>query len=222
MFTTRAIESLGSAAARGAQLVRATRLDNPSAKAATEAGLVFELILKIGGEDGKATQVSLGEFCRGKVDDVALLGLGLSESNQVLTRLQREIVTTQFESIAHERRPCACCGVMPSIKDYQRMRFRSLFGDVELRVPRYTKCGCTDAGTGQRKPQRRWVSAELECVQSELAASLSYEHTQVLRRLLPIGRGHSASTVRARTLRVGQRLEAELTATNTPTRMRQA
>jgi len=106
---------------------------------------------------------------------------------------------------------------MPSIKDYQRMRFRSLFGDVELRVPRYTKCGCTDAGTGQRKPQRRWVSAELECVQSELAASLSYEHTaQVLRRLLPIGRGHSDSTVRARTLRVGQRLEAELTATNTP------
>jgi len=97
------------------------------------------------------------------------------------------------------------------------MRFRSLFGDVELRVPRYTKCGCPDAGAGQRNPQRRWVSAELECVQSELAASLSYEHTgQVLRRLLPIGRGHSASTVRARTLRVGQRLEAELTATNAP------
>ncbi len=34
--------------------------------------------------------------------------------------------------------------------------------------------------------------------------------------VLPIGQGHSASTVRARTLRVGQRLEAELTATNTP------
>jgi len=31
----------------------------------------------------------------------------------------------------------------PSIKDYQPARFRSLFGDVELRVPRYTKCGCT-------------------------------------------------------------------------------
>ena len=143
----------------------------------------FELVLKIGGEDGTLTEVSLGEVCRGKVDDVALLGLGLSESKQLLTRLQHEIVTTQFDSIAHERRPCACCDVMPSIKDYQRMRFRSLFGDVELRVPRYTKCGCTDAAGGQRKPQRRWVSAELECVQSELAASLSYEHTaQVLRR----------------------------------------
>jgi hypothetical protein len=192
-------------------------LDNPSAKATTEAALEFELVLKIGGEDGTVTEVSLGKVWRGKVDDVALLGLGLSESKQLLTRLQHEIVTTQFDSIAHERRPCACCDVMPSIKDYQRMRFRSLFGDVELGVPRYTKCGCTDAGGGQRKPQRRWVSAELECVQSELAASLSYEHTaQVLRRLLPIGRGHSASTVRARTLRVGERMEAELTATSAP------
>jgi hypothetical protein len=34
--------------------------------------------------------------------------------------------------------------------------------------------------------------------------------------LLPMGRGHSASTVRARTLRVGQRLEAELTAPDAP------
>jgi hypothetical protein len=144
--------------------------------------LEFELVLKIGGEDGTASQVSLGEICAGKVDDVALLGLGLSESKQVLTRLQHEIVATQFESIAHARRPCACCGVMPSIKDYQQMRFHSLFGDIELRVPRYTKCGCADAGTGQREPQRRWISAELECVQSELAASLSYRHTsQVLR-----------------------------------------
>jgi hypothetical protein len=103
--------------------------------------LEFELVLKIGDEDGTATEVSLGEICGGKVDDVALLGLGLSESKQVLTRLQHEIVTTQFESIAHERRPCACCAVMLSIKDYHQMRFRSLFGDIELRVPRYTKCG---------------------------------------------------------------------------------
>jgi len=36
--------------------------------------LVFELILKIGGEDGTTIQVSLGEIRRDKVDDVALLG----------------------------------------------------------------------------------------------------------------------------------------------------
>ena len=175
----------------------------------------FELILKIGDKDGTVSSVSLGQICRSKVDDVALLGLELSESKQVLTRLQHEIVTTQFKSISHDRGPCACCATTPSIKDYQNARFRSLFGDVTLRVPRFSKCDCTDAGP--RKPQRRWISAELECVQSELAARLSYQHaSDVLHMLLPIGKGHSASTVRARTLRVGQRLDAELTAVSAP------
>jgi hypothetical protein len=97
------------------------------------------------------------------------------------------------------------------------MRFRSLFGDINLRVRRYAKCGRAAAGAGHRAPQRRWVSAELECVQSELAASLSYQRcAQVLRRLLPIGRGHSASTVRAQALRIGRRLDAELAASVAP------
>jgi hypothetical protein len=125
----------------------------------------------------------LGKSVAARLTMWRLLGLGLSESKQLLTRLQHEIVTTQFDSIAHERRPCACCDAIPSIKDYHRMRFRSLFGDVELRVPRYTRCGSTEAGGGQRKPQRRWVSAELECVQSELAASLSYPLCQATCRV---------------------------------------
>ena len=175
----------------------------------------FELILKVTDKDGTPSNVSLGQICSIKVDDVALLGLDLLESKQVLTRLQHEIVTTQFQCIADERCPCACCGKFSSIKDYQQARFRSLFGDVTLRVPRFSKCGCTERGP--RQSQRRWISAELECVQSELAARLSYQHsTDVLRMLLPIGKGHSASTVRARTLRVGQRMDAELTEVQAP------
>jgi hypothetical protein len=216
-----AIESLVSALA-GRALPFAAGVptearDNPAVQTGTETGLAFELILRVKDEDDVQTDVSLGELCQGEVSDVALLGLSLSESKRVLTRVQSEIVTRQFESMVHERRACACCLATPSIKDYQPIRFRSLFGDVDLRVPRYAKCGCAAAGTGPRTPQRRWISAELECVQSELAASLSYQRcAQVLRRLLPIGRGHSASTVRARTLRVGRRLDAELTASVAP------
>ena len=72
----------------------------------------FELILKIGDKDGAVSSVSLGQICRSKVDDVALLGLELSESKQVLRRLQHEIVTTQFKSISHDRGPCACCAAV--------------------------------------------------------------------------------------------------------------
>jgi hypothetical protein len=90
--------------------------------------LEFELILKMRDKDGTVSSVSLGQICRAKVDGVALLGLELSESKQVLTRLQREIVTTQFKSISHDRRPCACCATTPSIKDYQNARFRGSLG----------------------------------------------------------------------------------------------
>ena len=175
----------------------------------------FELILRVIDDDGSESSVSLGQICRGTVADTALLGLELAQSKQLLTRLQQELVTVQFKSMSHARRACACCGTMLSIKDYQNAKFRSLFGDVTLRVPRYVKCDCP--GGGQRKAQRRWLSAELEWVQSELAARLSYQHsTDLLRMLLPIGKGHSASTVRARTLRVGQRMDAELAGAQAP------
>ena len=187
-------------------------MDNHGPMATMEASLKFELMLKTIGNDGVTAQVSLGDIRRGEVDDVALLGLELCESKRLLSSLQHEIVTKQVEAMTCKRQSCACCGATLTIKDYQPARFRSLFGDVELRVPRHVKCGCADARSGQPAPRRRWVSAELECVQSELAATLSYQRSaQVLRMLMPMGRGHSASTVRARTLRVGKRLEAELT-----------
>jgi len=79
------------------------------------------------------------------------------------------------------------------------------------------KCQCAlDSpvqGSGNATLRQRWVAPELECVQSELAAVLPYARSAaLLSKLLPIGAGNSASTVRARTLHVGQRLESELTA----------
>jgi hypothetical protein len=175
-------------------------------------------MLTVSGENGAQSNISLGQIRRTEVQDMAMLGLGLSEGKELLAKLQREIVTRQFEATTRDRRQCRQCGLRPSIKDYHGARFRSLFGDVELRVPRYAKCGCARGGQADGHPsRRRWISAELECVQSELAATLPYERSsQILRMLLPIGCGHSASTVRDRTLRVGQRLEAELTATDAP------
>ena len=129
----------------------------------------FELILRVIDDDGSESSVSLGQICRGTVADTALLGLELAQSKQLLTRLQQELETVQFKSMSHARRCCACCGTMPSIKDYQNAKFRSLFSDVTLLVPRYVKCDCH--GGGQRKSQRRWLSAELEWVQSELGNS---------------------------------------------------
>src|SRR5260370_5229910 len=109
------------------------------------------------------------------------------------------------------------CGTRRAIKDLHGARFRSLFGDVDLRLPRLRKCRCAlDSpvqGSGNASLRQRWIAPELECVQSELAAVLPYARSaELLSKLLPLGAGNSARTVRARTLHVGQRLESELTA----------
>jgi hypothetical protein len=177
----------------------------------------FELILAVDSGDGQITNVPLAQMTRPDVSELATLGLSLSESKQLLAQLQREIVTRQFEATTQQRRHCGQCGTKRAIKDFHGARFRSLFGDVELRVPRLRRCHCAvDSpvqGSANATLRQRWIAPELEYVQSELAAVLPYARSaQLLSKLLPIGAGNSASTVRARTLHVGQRLESELTA----------
>jgi hypothetical protein len=121
----------------------------------------------------------------------------------------------EFATMAQQSRHCAQCRVARPIKDYHGARFRGLFGDVDLRVPRYVKCGCVlppqgAAPAGSWPCRQRWISTELGCVQNELAATVSCGRSaQILHMLLPVGSDHSASTVQDRTLRVG-RMESEL------------
>ena len=188
----------------------------------------FDLILAVDDGDGHVTNISLGQVARPEVSDMATLGLSLAESKQLLAQLQHEVVVRQFEATTQQRRHCEHCGTKRAIKDFHGARFRSLFGDVDLRVPRLRKCQCVvgEPAPASVKPasRQRWVAPELEYVQSELAATLPYARSaEILHKLLPIGVGNGATTVRARTLRVGQRLESELaTATVKPPDRRRA
>jgi hypothetical protein len=92
----------------------------------------FELILAVDRGDGQITNVLLAQMTRPDVSELATLGLSLSESKQLLAKLQREIVTRQFEATTHQRRHCEQCGTKRAIKEFHGARFRSLFGDVEL------------------------------------------------------------------------------------------
>src|SRR6202140_3269027 len=168
----------------------------------------FDLILAVDDGDGHVTNISLGQVARPEVSDMATLGLSLAESKQLLAQLQHEVVVRQFEATTQQRRHCEHCGTKRAIKDFHGARFRSLFGDVDLRVPRLRKCQCAvDSpvqGSGNATLRQRWIAPELECVQSELAAVLPYaRRAELLSKLLPIGAASSASTVRARTLHVG-------------------
>ena len=164
----------------------------------------FELYVAVHSDGGDVETVSLGAIKVEECPQIATMGLALADAKVVLARLQTKIVTRQIERLSARERHCPC-GAKRIVKDYHDVRYRSLFGDVVTRVPRWRACACTakpdDPSLG---PRRRWIAAELEFVQSQLAATLPYARAaDLLRLLLPVATGNAASTVRERILHVG-------------------
>ena len=170
----------------------------------------FELYVAVHSDGGDVKTVSLGAIKVEECPQIATMGLALADAKVVLARLQTEIVTRQIERLSARERPCPC-GAKRIVKDYHDVRYRSLFGDVVTRIPRWRACACTaksdDPSLG---PRQRWIAAELEFVQSQLAFTIPYARAaDLLRLLLPVATGNAASTVRERILHVGRRLDAQ-------------
>ena len=129
---------------------------------------------------------------------VQTLGLSLAQGKAILECLQSEILEQQITRLSNRLRPCVHCGQAPKLKDYHEIHYCSLLGEVAMRVPRWRRCTCGQGGdqanTGKRQ---RWSSAELEFVQSQLAATISYAKVaELLNMLLPATNAGSVSTVR--------------------------
>ena len=139
---------------------------------------------------------------------IETLGLSLANGKAALVRLQAEIVKRQVELMSTSQRRCDGCGLNRAIKDFHDVHYRSLFGRVVVRVPRWQRCACT--ARAEIAVRRRWISAELEYVQSRLAATMPYaKSAQLLELLLPVTAANAPSTVREHTLEVGRRLDAQ-------------
>ncbi len=103
------------------------------------------------------------------------------------------------------------CQSLRRIKDYHHVNYRSLFGKVCVRVPRFDPPRCRCPVEVEEPHQReRWISAELEFVQSQLSATLPYARSaQILDLLLPVAAGNAVSTVREHPLAIGRRLDSQ-------------
>ena len=160
-------------------------------------------------EPGVATEAEVARIERGEEAGLAELGLRLEEAKRLTAALQAEIVTTQVATAGERPRPCAACGQMLVSKGHYRATFRSLFGDVPVRVRRLLACPCqgpgeprsfaaVDLGGGGVAPELAYVTARYAALApfGKVAALLS--------ELLPIGGAANAGTVRNRTRRVGE------------------
>ncbi len=146
---------------------------------------------------------------RGEEAGLADLGLRLEEAKRLTAALQARIVSAQVAIVGERRRWCAACGRMLASKGHYRATFRSLFGEVPVRVRRLLVCPChgpggpksfaaLDLGGGAVAPELAYVTARYAALApfGKVAALLS--------ELLPVGGARNAGTIRNRALRVGE------------------
>src|SRR3954466_954738 len=158
---------------------------------------------------GVMTETEVARIERDEQAGLAELGLQLAEAKQLTAALQAQIVPAQVAVVGERRRGCGACGRGLASKGHYGAKFRSLFGDVPVRVRRLLVCPCQ--GPGEAKSfaaldlGQDAVAPELAYVTARYAALVPFgKVATLLSELLPMGGAQNAGTVRNRTLRVGE------------------
>lgn len=174
----------------------------------------WRVMVEVTDENGSMTHstVATGERA-GPGHTADTLGLTLGEGKQTLAGLQRLVVRAQVAEHCRARRRCGHCGRFRALKDHRPRRLTSLFGTVEVRVPRLKPCRCGVACRRSTSPAAEVMpdrcTPEYERVLAMMGSALSYRRAQaLLAELLPLDDGGpDVETIRQRTLAVGARLE---------------
>src|SRR5215212_8373252 len=117
------------------------------------------------------TEIEVACIERGEEAGLADLGLRLDEAKQLTAALQAEMVSAQVAVVGERCRSCAACGRGLASKGHYPATFRSLFGNVPMRVRRLLVCPChgpgepksfaaLDLGAGTVAPELAYVTAK--------------------------------------------------------------
>ncbi len=173
---------------------------------------VWRLKLEAKFGDGSATEIEVARIEREAWAVPATLGLSLIEGKRLTAAIQTEMVRAQASIMGERFRCCAHCGSALSSKGYRQVIFRSLFGKVPLRIPRFVSCQCRDALTEEARSfsaltLEGGMVPELAYITARFAALAPFAKVaDLLGELLPLGGAVNAGTVRNRTRRVGERI----------------
>ena len=156
------------------------------------------------------TETEVARIERDEQAGLAELGLRLAEAKRLTAAMQAQIVPAQVAASGECRRARArLAGAVLASKGHYGATFRSLFGDVPVRVRRLLACPCQGAGEAKSFAALdlggRRGAPELAYVTARYAALAPFgKVADLLSELLPISGAQNASTVRNRTLRVGE------------------
>ncbi|HEY4044977.1 MAG TPA: ISKra4 family transposase [Rhodopila sp.] len=184
--------------------------------------LVWRMKLVAELRPGVVTETEVARIERDEQAGLADLGLRLAETKQLTAALQAEIVPAQVNAVGERRRCCSSCGRLLASKGHYPATFRSLFGDVPVRVRRLLVCPCQGQGEvrsfGVLDLGHDALAPELAYVTARYAALAPFgKVAELLSELLPISGAQNPGTVRNRTRRVGEKV-ARQHAIETPKR----
>src|SRR5262250_1737918 len=143
------------------------------------------------------------------------LGLTLAESKQLLSTLQRHLLQQQVDTFLDARSTCPDCETPLTLKARGSRSLRTLFGTFKVYSPRLEHCDCTRRKTSSFRPLSALltepVAPELLYMEAKWSSLVSYGLSlDALQDFLPLDLSLDVKTVRYDTLKVAQRLEAEL------------
>jgi hypothetical protein len=143
------------------------------------------------------------------------IGLSLREAKQLLTAIQTTIVEQQVADYLETQRPCPRCGRIRGLNGSHPMTFQTLFGNLELRSPRWNHCGCQPNPAKTFSPLcellDEHVSPERLYLEAKWASLISFElAAHLLKDALPVAETVNAAGVRNHLHRVAERAEAAL------------
>jgi hypothetical protein len=164
------------------------------------------------GHEETVTEVVVLEKACQRIEQV---GLTLAEAKTLLTALQQRIVEWQTTTFIQSQACCQTRGTALCTKGHHSFTFRTLFGTITLKSPRFRHCQCMPHETATCSPLTALLSEhtapELLVMETKWASLVSYGLTvQALKDFLPVAASLSVSTVRTNALAVAQRCEAEL------------
>src|ERR1700730_17198080 len=144
------------------------------------------------------------------------IGLTLEEGQQLLRRVQVQMIGSQAHAYALCRRPCVDRGRPKRIKDTRTKCVQTVFGAFRFRGRRYRACGCRDHPDeflqdfplGEIIPRR--TTPEVRYLFAELGARMPYRAASQVLKICGFGDMRASHmAIRRHTVAVGRELEAQ-------------
>ncbi len=124
-------------------------------------------------DDGTECRQELVTLTRAQAT-LETMGLTLAESKQVLQQLQQVVTEQQIDTYLEQERACSMCGKRRQLKESAPAPFRTLFGRVEVRNPRWEQCACQPHAAKTLRPLAALLpertSPELRYLETKWAA----------------------------------------------------